>query len=78
MRDSKSLTEARYHQIEDSDPIEEGTRDAARLVICANAESPSEAVEWMMMLGVHPSQDLDVPFLTGVSNLPNPTTGTTL
>jgi hypothetical protein len=71
MRDSKSLTESRYHQIEDCDSIDDQTRAATRLVLCGNAESAREADEWMRMLGVHPSQADDTIYLTGPNDIPN-------
>lgn len=56
MADPKALTEARYHQVEDCDPISELERAAVRHLVAGNAENVDEAIEFMKMLGVHPSQ----------------------
>lgn len=79
VRDSKSLTEARYHQIEECDPVTEETRDAVRRLICANAqgetdaEQRADAEELMAALGIHPSQDDDSTYATAPPELPNNT-----
>lgn len=59
MRDSRALTEARINQIEDCLPIEEETKNKAQRVIAANALNVEDAIEMMMMLGVHPRQGFD-------------------
>lgn len=62
MADTKSVIYAMYQQIEDCDPMTEDLKDKMRRMICANAvgetheEQVADAVELMMMLGVHPSQ----------------------
>lgn len=63
-RDSKGLMEAKLHQVEDCDPIAEVQKVAVRNVLCGNALDAAEALDFMMMLGVHPSQnDEDSPRL---------------
>lgn len=56
-RDSKGLMEAKLHQVEDCDPIAEEQKVAVRNVLCGNAADAAEAVDFMMMLGVHWSQN---------------------
>jgi hypothetical protein len=56
MRDSRALTEARYNQIEDCDPLAEEVKIKVQRVIASKAENVADAVELMMMLGVHPCQ----------------------
>jgi hypothetical protein len=77
------LTQAKYHQVEDCDPIPDDTKDKVRRVVCSYAEGDTvgdqvaAAEEMMMMLGVHPSQDNDEAYRVGVTNLPNPQHGAT-
>lgn len=67
MRDSRALTEARYNQIEDCDPLAEEVKIKAQRVIASNASSVTDAIELMMMLGVHPSQSEDTVYHTGAT-----------
>lgn len=54
---SKSLTEARFHQIEDCDLIDNAVRDAARKTVAHAAVDAEECVDFLRMLGIHSSQD---------------------
>jgi hypothetical protein len=57
--------EARTAEITDTDPFDETTLYQARLTVCANSSTSEEAIELMLMLGLHPSQDGEVSLLTG-------------
>jgi hypothetical protein len=70
MADSKALTIAKYHEIEDCEPLPEWLKDRMRHVICANAEGETLAEQvadadlLMQALGVHPKQADDATYLT--------------
>lgn len=71
MADSKALTIAKYHEIEDCEPPPEWLKAKMRHVIAANsigstvAEQASDAELLMRMLGVHHKQVDDVVYTTG-------------
>lgn len=56
----------------DGDPLEPTQIEKARLTVCGNVDNAEEAIELMMMLGIHPSQETSVHPLLAPNNLPNP------
>lgn len=55
-RDSKNLTDA----VEYFDPLSEEQKARARMTVCHNAESVSDAIDLMFALGIHPTQNEDL------------------
>lgn len=65
-RDSKAMTDlCEYH-----DPLTDEQIAKARRIIAGNATDTADAVELMMMLGVHPDQEQEYGPLTPPPPLP--------
>lgn len=77
MTDSKALVQAKYHQVEDCDPIDEATKQAARRLVAAHsvgentAEQVADAIELMKALGIYPNQEVDEYVTTRIASIPN-------
>jgi hypothetical protein len=77
MRDPKALTVAKYHQVEDVEPIPQETKERVRRLICAHAqgedldEQVTDAEVLMMALGIHPTQDDDTWYVVKPALSPN-------
>lgn len=52
-RDSKNLTDA----VEYFDPLSQEQKDKARMTVCQFAKDTQDAIDLMLALGIHPSQD---------------------
>lgn len=65
--DAEAMTETM-----ECDPLEETQIERARRTVCANSADATEAIELMMMLGIHPDQDKAVQPTLAPNNLPNP------
>ena len=80
MADSKAFIGAKITQVEECDPPSQEVKDKVRQVICGYAAGSDHATEvadaelLMKMLGVHPSQDDEVEYMTGPHQLPNSAT----
>ncbi len=72
--DTRSLTIARFHEIEDCDAISEEVKSAVRRIVCAYAEGVdhaarvADAEELMRALGVYPGTEDEV-FVTPAAQL---------
>lgn len=65
-RDSKNLTDA----VEYFDPLSQEQKDKARMTVCHFAKDTQDAVDLMLALGIHPSQDDEVsPIGVGLSKI---------
>lgn len=62
-RDSKNLTDA----VEYFDPLSQDQKSKARLTVCHFAENTEDAVNLMLALGIHPSQDEESVMAPNVS-----------
>ena len=62
--------EARTAEITEVDPLDETTLHQARLTVAANSTTVEEATTFMLMLGIHPSQDDDPGYGTHHPPLP--------
>lgn len=77
-RDTRSLTIARFHEVEDCEPMPEAVKDAARRVIAANApdhlslgEQVADTTLLLQMLGIYPGQEEELDYLTGPAPVVN-------